>query len=250
MNFHIKSAIFLLSMIISLDSHGQSAPETIKTELLTLSLNGVVPGYFYRNGKQVVKLTASTDGISPPVYYVGPRQLLLYENEADLGPPPEGEEPPKPAFNVAIAKGSDRTLMVFAFANKEKKRPSLKSYSIDDDTLKGGDYRIFNASTAVVYAIFNDKKVAVPPAKEGVVKAAGWGDRILDLNVNFGLKIGEEIKPVYSSVWGHRPERRSFIFVFQGSDKYRPLTIRKFYDIPSFKAKPRVVEEGDPETVP
>lgn len=237
MRISIHTAVLLLLFSATSVSLAQSPQEIIKTELLTLSLNGIVPGYYYRNGKEVMKLTASTDGISPPIYYVGPGVLGLYKDKADLEPPPAGKEPPKPLLTVAISKDSDRTLLVFAYTNRDTELPKLKSYAISDQSLKAGDYRIFNTSNIEIYAVFDDKKVVVPAAKEGIVSASGWGNNIKDLNVKFGMKVGDEIKSVYSSVWGHRPERRSFIFVFQGSDKYRPLTIKKFYDLPAFKAR-------------
>ena len=39
-------------------------------------------------------------------------------------------------------------------------------------------------------------------------------------------------------MWGHRPERRMFIFLFDRGDPGRPLEIRKTYDVPAVAAIP------------
>ena len=48
--------------------------------------------------------------------------------------------------------------------------------------------------------------------------------------------IDGKLERVYSSVWGHRPERRMFVFIFDRPDKNRPLDIRMFFDLPAIKS--------------
>lgn len=38
---------------------------------------------------------------------------------------------------------------------------------------------------------------------------------------------------VYSSVWGHRPGRRNFIFMFDGHHPSKPINFCRFFDIPA-----------------
>jgi hypothetical protein len=65
----------------------------------------------------------------------------------------------------------------------------------------------------------------------------------MDMEVRLGVRDGEEPQVVYSSVWGHRPGRRTFLFVIDRPDKFRPVDIRRFFDTPSV-GKDRRQREG------
>ena len=84
MTFSLKTALILTLAAFLGSSSAGAQGEVIKTELLTLSFNGSPPGYFYRNGKEVLKLHASRQGIASPVFYTGSPVLSLYEKASDL----------------------------------------------------------------------------------------------------------------------------------------------------------------------
>lgn len=236
MSLYRSILVCFLTLGLSMNVTAQKKPKIVKTELLTLSLNGDIPEYFFRNGKKIGRMQASRQGISPPFRYVGPSVLALYKNKKDLVPVKEGETPPKPDLVGKIATGSDRTLLIFAVANDGGSKPALKSYPIRDSSLGEGDYRIFNFARKAVYVALNGTKVGVKSGGQADIDGSGWGKEVQDIGAKFGVKAGQKIKPVYSAVWGHRPERRVFVFAFDRADKYRPLEIRKFYDLPSFKS--------------
>ena len=235
----MKTLILLLSLASSLILIGQEKPEVIKTELLTLSINGDVGGYYYRNGKGMEMLQASSDGISVPIYYEGSPVLFLYHKKADLAPVAKGQKAPEPALKVSVASGANRTLLIFAFGGDPDTPPKVKAYGITDTAFSEGDYRVYNFASQNVYIALNDEKLAVAPGKLGNVRGGSWGKKIQDMRVQLGRKDGSKIVPVYSSMWGHRPERRNFIFVFDRNHERKPFDIKRFYDLPSYKPKPR-----------
>lgn len=243
-------AIILLGVLAGTTSI-RAQDEVITTEFVTLAFNGSVPGYYYRNGKEVMKLGAARQGISAPTYYRGSRLLSLYANEADLAPRKPGEAVSKPVLQAHLPLNHDRILLIFSFTKNKKERiPRLQALGISTKEMKEGDYRVFNLSKQTVYAILNDKKATIQPGKPINLSSSSWRSDTLDMNVKFGLKDGGKLRSVYSSVWGHRPVRRMFLFIFDRPDKFRPLDIRMFYDVPKIKAARRAIDPGIDATKP
>ncbi len=58
-------------------THAVAQENPVKLELLALSFNGRVKELYYRNGKDVVEMLASEQGIGAPFLYKGPRVLSM-----------------------------------------------------------------------------------------------------------------------------------------------------------------------------
>lgn len=245
MNSFRKIALAIILCQFAISSSAPAEVEMIKTEFLTLSFNGSPPTYYYRNGKKVEELHASRQGISAPVFYTGNRILSLYEKATDLTPPKEGEVAPKPLIQVKLPSRSDRVLLVFAYTGKKGELPALKAYGISDKSLGEGDYRVLNFSKQDIYVVLDKKRAAVAAGQQANISGGSWRGEVQDLDVNFGMKANGKIESVYSSVWGHRPERRCFIFVFDRGEKFRPLDIRTFFDVPAVSAARKGNRSGD-----
>ncbi len=230
---------FLPMVIVGLLVPSSAAAEgdTVKLELLTLSFNGTVRELYYRNGKDVVEMTASQQGIGAPFFYKGPRLLALYDSPEDLKPRKDGKIKTKPVVRVMLPRNDDRALLVFSFKKRNQGKPGAKAYGIDTEGMKNGNYRIFNFSGKPIAAMLGDKKkIALKPQQNALVTSTKWRKKITDLDVRFATPINGRLEQVYTSVWGHRPERRMFIFVFDRPDKNRPLDIRMFFDLPAVKS--------------
>ena len=115
--------------------------------------------------------------------------------------------------------------------------PTVRAVGISTGELREGDYRVFNFSRQPVFAILNDKKVRVPPGKTTDLSAPSWRRETMDMTVKLGLPKEGKVQVVYSSVWGHRPGRRMFLFILDRSDEFRPLDIRRFFDVPGVKVE-------------
>ena len=213
------------------------AAEVIQTEFVLVSLNGSVSGLYYRSEGEVTEMQASMMGMSSASAYEGPRLLQLFENASDLNPVGEGEERPAPAVQVLLPK-VDRTMLIFSFEKKGDKIPKARAVPVDTEKLKGGDYQVFNFSRQVCFLALDEEKVGIKPGQNQVVSNSSWRKEIRDMEVMLGIPDSEgKPKMVYSSIWGHRPQKRVFLFLFDKSDPNRPLEIRRMYDVPSVKAK-------------
>lgn len=227
----------LIFVVFLVPSSAAAEEDTVKLELLTLSFNGSVRELYYRNGKDVVEMSASQQGIGAPFLYKGPRLLALYNDPNDLEPRKEGAAVPKPVAQVLLPSKENRALLIFAFDKKNEGAPRVKAYGIDTGGMKNGDYRLFNFSKKPIAVMLgNEKKLALKPRQNSLVSSVKWREEIIDLDVRFATPINGRLEQVYTSVWGHRPERRMFVFIFDRPDKNRPLDIRMFFDLPAVKS--------------
>ena len=231
----MKSLAFLISLGLAASCPGQSDEEKINTELVTISLGGGVPAYYYCDRKKVIKLEVSAQGIGAPVAYRGPAVLALYDNPDDLAPREPDAPAPVPDLLVSLPADEDRILLVFSPADGQGK-PAVRALGISTGKMKAGDYRIFNLSGKNAYIIMNEEKAIAHPGKPVDISSAAWKAGTLDMEVRFGLREAEGMRQVYSSVWGHRATRRTFLFILDRADEFNPFEIRRYHDVPQNRA--------------
>jgi hypothetical protein len=227
----MKYILLVLPLCLAGSCLGQSDKEKITTEFVTLSLSGGAPAHYYRDGKKVIKLEVSAQGIGAPVTYSGPAVLSLYDDPAELAPQDPDKPKPEPSFQVALPADEDRILLIFS--NAQGALPGVRALGISTAKMKAGDYRIFNLSRRNAYVVMNDEKAIIQPGKPADISSASWRSGTLDMEVRFGLREEEGLRQVYSSVWGHRASRRSFLFILDRDDEFNPFEIRRYHDVPT-----------------
>ncbi len=231
----MKSLPLLLFLCLIGSCPGQSDKEQVTTEIVTLSLGGGVPAYYYEDSTKVIRLEVSAQGIGAPVEYRGPAMLSLYDDPADLAPRDPDKPGPKPAFQVSLPAGEDRILLLFSTA--QGAQPKVRALGISTAKMKAGDYRVFNLSRRNAYIVMNDEKEIIQPGKPADISSASLKSGTLDMEVRFGLREEEGLRQVYSSVWGHRASRRSFLFILDRDDEFNPFEIRRYHDVPTARTE-------------
>jgi len=204
----------------------QSKPVTVKTELVTIALTETVDGLFYFDGKTAQPFTANLTGIGQPFDYEGPQRFVVRANAAEFSAPPPL---PPPAASVLLPLRCSRVLL--ACIKPPDKALRIAAYDISTKD-RAGDYRFFNFSDRPLSLILDGRKLALAPGKDASLTSAKWRDAVLDLPVQVAAVEKDKPKLVYSSVWGHRPGRRNFVFMFKGSHPSKPVTFCRFFDIP------------------
>jgi hypothetical protein len=248
MSGKIKSLVLLLCIGLAASRTAVAEEDVIKTRLLTLSLGGAVPGYFIRSGDQVAEIQATTKGIGAPTAYRGPGLLSLYATAADAARPKPGEAPAKPALQVRLPRGHDRILLVFAAPTEPgQAKPEVRGLGISTGTLKEGDYRIFNLSRQTVHAVLGGRKATIHPGQPVNLSSPSWRTDTMDMEVKLGLPDQDKLRLVYSSVWGHQPTRRMFLFILNRPDEFRPIELRRYFDTPSIGEPERNGSPTDPQ---
>jgi hypothetical protein len=220
--------IRILSMIgiLCLPAMAQE-PKSVDTELLTIALDETVNGLFYLNDKTVEPFQANLTGLSQPMHYKGPQRFSVRANAADFSAKPPL---PSPVASTLLPLNCKRVLLVCI---KSVDKPlHLVAYDISTKN-KAGDYRFFNFSSKTLSLILSDKRFAVAPGKDVSVSNAAWRDAVLDLPVQVAASENNKPKLVYSSIWGHRPGRRNFVFMFNGHHPSKPINFCRFFDIPA-----------------
>lgn len=206
-------------------------PQTVDTEFLTIALDQEVDGLFYFDGKAAQPFQANLTGLSQPIKYRGNRRFVLRSSaeEFSLTPPL-----PAPVASVDIPLNCKRVLITCV--KSEDKPLRLAAYDISTDS-RAGDYRFFNFSQQSLSLILGEQRLAVQPGKDASLTNSAWRAEVLDLPVQVAAVEGNQTKLVYSSVWGHRPGRRNFIFMFNGRHPSKPIVFCRFFDVPA-AAKP------------
>lgn len=232
----IPIRLIFAAFAVALASLSPAQEETIDTELIALSLVGQPGELYFRSGTEVLELSALKQGISSPLKYSGPSTLALYANEVDAESAGSGGSGHKPTFQVDLESGSDRVLLLFTFPAGTEEEANLTAYGISDADFGEGDYRIFNFSKQEIQMTMMDETTSLAPDEHGDIKPKDWKKSGENIPTTLGITEDEKTRTVYSTVWGHRHERRSYIFISDSDDRNRPLSIKKFYDLPSIKA--------------
>jgi hypothetical protein len=198
----------------------------VNTELLTIALAEPVDGLFYHDGESVQPFVANLTGLSQPQRYRGPQRLVIRADETAFDVPPP--LPPGVA-SLMLPANSSRVLLVCV---KEKDAPlRIAAYDISSKD-RAGDYRFFNFSDKPLSFNMGDQRFHVAPGKDFLASHASWRAGVLDLPIQVAAVEGKQPKLVYSSIWGHRPGRRNFVFTFNGRHPTKPITCCRFFDIP------------------
>jgi hypothetical protein len=192
---------------------------------MPLAIHQPLQGLFFRNGDHAVALEGSLVGLGIPIPYRGPQRLLLYETAAA-----SMENPPSmpPKLFVDLPADADRVLLL-AF-HPEGQPLRLVAYGVPSDGLRPGDYRFFNFSKQDVAVRLGEMQFHLPRGADHIVSNRDWQGEYPDLNIQLAADYQGSPKLVFSSVWGHHPEHRSFVFLFDGSHPSMPIVMRKMSD--------------------
>lgn len=222
--------LFLASLVLCAPVFGQQ-PEIIKTQLVTVALTVKDTTLYYRTGEEVKEFTAGMNGLGTPFAYQGPRRFILHTSREAFDPPKEGQEAPVPAASINLPEHSGRVLLVCV--PMEDKSLRLIAYDIAKNSMKNGDYKVFNFSKSNLSIILGEQRFVVPTSKDIQATDGTWDDGVLDLQCKIGIiqPDSKSVKPAYSSVWGHRPIRRNMVFIFDGVRAENTVQVRRFYDI-------------------
>jgi len=222
--------IVLLLALLTCSTFSQEVE--VQTELLTIALDEGVDDLHFFDGKAIVPFSANLTGFSQPFPYKGPRKLILRAtiDEFSAGPPL-----PVPVAAVDLPPNANRVLLCCLKSQDGPLR--IIAYNISSTGSQAGDYRFFNFSSKPLSVILGEQSFALQSKGDRIVTDSAWRDEVLDLPMRVASM--EENKPrlAYSSVWGHRPGRRNFVFMSDGGHPSKPIAISRFFDIPSTEKK-------------
>ncbi|MCC5844529.1 MAG: hypothetical protein JJU05_09780 [Verrucomicrobia bacterium] len=210
----------------------QAIADEIRTEFLALSIHEPVDGLYYWHDDEARPLAGSLAGLGQPYPYHGPSRLILHRDpHAFLEEPPV--TPPAAVINLPDA---DRVLLLLF---KRRDSPlKIEPIPVDTDGLRPGDYRVFNFSTIPLVIGLDEEFLTLEPGANGQLTHSNWRQETSDMSVRVGVSIGDRPRLVYSSVWGHYPGRRNFVFLFDGQQRSNPIVFRRMHDWPAPPPRP------------
>ncbi|MDA3875411.1 MAG: hypothetical protein PF795_15800 [Kiritimatiellae bacterium] len=226
-------AVLLLFGCFPGDSFGQSKDNDpqVDTELIALSLHEPVEGLYYLSGDELKKFRSGITGMGIPMPYKGSNPLRLYL-EPPLPPSPQpGVEPPTPPQPIAEVVLPENQGRVFLLMEQREGEPlRIRPFPASFDSVGSGSYRVFNFASIPVSILLHDTTLRLDSRTRGILFNPAWREGRQDLLAVLGIAVEDRMKVVYSRVWGHDPDRRYFVFIFDGDHSSSPLRIRKVYD--------------------
>jgi hypothetical protein len=214
----------------------RAAPEpepVIRIDLMPISLSGNFVAYYSTNGK-VSKLEAFETGMGTPVFYKGPRTLLLYAKEEDAKPREEGQPPVIPLAIVALPVSAERVLLLPV--PKPDKKVEVRALGVDAKSITAGDYRFYNLSTVNLLGMIGKKQLSLKPGQMQDISDSSVREKEDDLGIQIACVQDDKQKLIYSGMWGHSVQARNFIFMIGTGNPASPIRVRKFHDIPSVRS--------------
>lgn len=199
---------------------GQEVP-WVRTELKVLAVGEALEGFRVQQGEGFSELNAGLVGLGPPVAYYGPARLLLW-------PPAEEGVEAVPVADVDLPAGARRVLLLCL--QGEDQRLRLIALDISGSRMAGGDYFFLNVSSQAVGVMLGGESVALQPGQTRMLRHRDWRSGAADLTIRVGQLRGEESRLVFSSIWGHHPDRRNYVLVMDGPHASMPVVLRKVHD--------------------
>lgn len=218
--------IALLFGILTLSAFSQEV--MVHTEIITIALDEAVDELYFSDGKAIKPFTANITGLSQPTAYNGTQKFILRTTPEEFSAKPPL---PQPAASVTLPLNADRVLLCCLKSGDAPLK--IVAYNITSADSSAGDYRFFNFSAQPLSVILGEKSFALQPKLDKIVSDRSWRQDVLDLPMQVAVVENQKPRLVYSSIWGHRPGRRNFIFMFEGRHATKPISICRFFDIPS-----------------
>jgi len=203
----------------------------LDTELIALSIHEPVEGLYYISGNEIKIFRSGMIGMGLPMPYSGPNPLRLYREPPPLPDEETGStELPtlSPIVEVILPENHDRVFLLLE--QKPGEHMSIRAIPVSFDRMSAGSYLVFNFASASVGMLLEENLLSLKPRTMGLLTRDNWREGRQDLLSVIALRDEDRMRAVYSRVWGHDPERRYFVFIFDGSHPSSPLRIRKVYD--------------------
>ncbi|MGJ8724116.1 MAG: hypothetical protein ACSHYB_06125 [Roseibacillus sp.] len=234
-------SLLALLFFLSFLAFSQGQEQTVKTEILTLSFGKSLPECYILNGNKTEKISIIPQRLSVPLKYSGSSKLHFFASEEEAKASRLANSTSEPLATFDIPSSGDQTLLVLDFSNKEVKTegeeevpvPVAKAFPISNKDFKVGDYLVFNFSEKDVHLYLGELELELAGGENGTISDATLRKESSDLTVRLQTEVMEEARDVYSSIWGHRNIQRNFLFILDRDDKFRPLNLRKYSDVPS-----------------
>lgn len=163
---------------------------------------------------------------SDPQSYLGPAVLEFFPI-----PPPSTlvakELMPEPVARVFLPPLKARLVLVFFKQTPPRDQPSLL-YRVEvlpdglDEVAMGG-YLLVNTTSKKMIGAVDTTAFELEPRSHRAIKSPA--DKEQNLEWRFWKETKKE-RPIYSSVWNHRPGGRSIIFITDSTDQRSALTVR------------------------
>ncbi|MEP4079537.1 hypothetical protein [Haloferula sp.] len=237
---------FLVPLLLTLScntSHGQMVSNI---EIKAASFDPAIKEVFLKNGSKVEGVTVTKSTLSASVSYSGTRGIVFFASEDDLrkGEPEYGrvvlpEEVAKvmlilsPAIVGEVEKGESDEEGSEEKDDGNEVGAVIRAYNMESKGFEAGSYLIYNHSDQKVDLELGDEKGSVEPEGQVILSSEEWKSKATSLAIALSATAEDDKSTrLFSSIWGHRPERRYRVFIELTGRSSRPVLVHSFYEVP------------------
>lgn len=219
--------LHILPLIMLLAASASAQQPQMKTRIMTLSLDQHVENLYFLNEGKAQPFTAERSGLGEPFAYTGPPRFILRAKPEDFSSPPPL---PPPLASVDLPQQAAMVMLVTGTDSGGKLK--VAAYDISPGRFQTGDYRVFNFSTKNLAMMMGENRFALKPGHDAIVSNSMLRGKVLDVFVRIAEEKDGVLKKIYSSAWGHKPSKRHYVFLFNGSEDANPVEIRRYSTYP------------------
>lgn len=225
-NFQRWLATIVAIALASVGMAAQGQEESVKAEILTLSLSGTISDLHFGTADGVTTTSVYSRGFGVPIEYTGSPELVFFRPSSN----PDGFSG---ASREVIAKarlpnGASRVLLVFESMEGETDRYRVAVFENGHSRFPAGGYRFLNLSKVPFVGVAGTERFTLNPRASAIVAPKGNDQGNVEVKVYSAEKGNEGL--IYSSVWQIKDTRRTTVFLLPSESAKQGVQVQKFVE--------------------
>jgi len=216
-----------LSFLGSSTLWAQNADEAslVSLEFTTLNWdNKLIKDLKYLSDQEVESLDIYYRGFTAPNEYKGTPQMTFFREETNSE---TGELVRTPVGSVLMPVNANEVLLIFIRdPNREEEYYQITAIKRDRANFPKGSYQIYNLSDYAIAGKVDDSTFQLAKRENSIIKLSRKETAAIE--VKFARNNEDGWKLAYSSLWGHKVNKRVNIFICNSGDPVNPVKVRKF----------------------
>ncbi|MBC2601825.1 hypothetical protein [Puniceicoccus vermicola] len=218
-----------LALMLFFNSLAQAATmkeeDLVSVEFTTLALgNRNIEDLKYESDGQVRTISIYTRTFTQPHSYSGPPSMIFFREERS---PSDGTIQRIPVANAKLSPNQKEVLILF-MGNDGGSDEHYQVFTVkrDRSIFPAGSYQIFNLSEYAITGKIGEELFQLNDMDSTVVELSNRETTAIE--VKFARSEGDSWTLAYNSLWPHRTNFRSNIFIFGTDDEVNPVNVQVF----------------------
>ena len=230
MRFIKQHTLLFVLCLSSLGSPMLSAQSTDEESLVSLEFtalnwdNKLIKELKYLSDQEVESIDIYYRGFTVPTEYKGTPQMTFFREKLNSN---TGEMIRTPVGSVLMPDNANEVLLIFIRdPNREEEYYQITAINRDRADFPKGSYQIYNLSDYAIAGKVDDSTFQLAKRENSIIRLSRKETAAIE--VKFARTDEDGWKLAYSSLWGHKVNKRVNIFICNSGDLVNPVKVRKF----------------------